>query len=234
MSISNDLLFHILGITNKPQDTDIILEKCGDINSKLTGYYIVLPKDKIRDMQLYLKNVFMEHEELIQSSFELDDEDEKEKQIIQCCSVYCPDRYTQKFIEKYDGIDNLIKSGPAGEIPSELLPNTKVLNSSDFEEECEEDPEVILELQEQLKKVTEEKQNLENKLKYFHDMLPEDDLTDDILEQFMGMLNDDQGGLTKESLRRIILEACESEDEKKASLMVGLFFEQYVQLGSVN
>lgn len=123
----------ILKFTNTPTDDDLVIEKCSDYYKDLSEYVIVLPRMKYTDMCFLVSVVYKSYQDVCKECFEKGTDDE----VIQLCSIFKGDiSYTEQFIKLSGGLDNLVAS---------------VSVDADLgEDDYEEDPEVIKELEEKI------------------------------------------------------------------------------------
>lgn len=222
MEIS-ELLYEILAFTNNPTKDDVIIESCVDYSEKLDNYFIVLHREKFPAMEMFLQEVFPKYREIIQSSFRA--EEDSEEQVLQCCKTYYPDNLTEKFVDKYGCIDNLVKYGPMG-----------LINSTEESDEVEEDEEMIQELKDEVNNLAEQlelaSKALEEKdveLSYYKSKYPSDELDDEILIAFMDILEKESPELTRDAIRDAIMSSVDEDDEKEVSRIIGIVLEQYVK-----
>lgn len=129
----------ILKFTNTPTDDDLVIERCSDFYKDLSEYVIALPRIKYTDMCFLMSVVYKEYQDVCKECFEKGTDDE----VIQLCSIFKGDTsYTEQFIRLSGGIDNLInESGDCTDLS---------------EDDYEEDPEVIKELEEKIEELKAE------------------------------------------------------------------------------
>lgn len=223
----SELLYEILTFTNNPTTEDVIIESCVDYSERLENYFIVLHKEKFPAMEMFLQEVFPKYREIIQASFRA--EENSEDQVIQCCKTYYPDNLTEKFVDKYGCMDNLVKFGPMG-----------LISNLSEDEETEEDEEMIQELRDKLEslelkleKASKEVEEKEVELSYYKSKYPTDDLDDEILISFMDILEDESPELTRDAIRDSIMSAVDKDDEREVSRIIGIVLEQYIKYDRV-
>lgn len=219
--VIDDFLYSILKFTNtESSKEDIILEDCGECNDSLTGYSIVLSKDKIPAMQLFLCKTFESYKDLIVTCFEDLDID----RIIQCCYTYYPDKFTPRFLERFGGIDNLVKYGPYGDLS--VIPDKDSLT---YEEE--EDEEMLKQEIERLRLELEEANSklskAEEELEYFKEKYEEEDIDNETLEFFMDVVEEVGMENVGEAIIGHILEEDEKEDRMEIARVVSILIEQF-------
>lgn len=129
----------ILKFTNTPTDDDLVIERCSDFYKDLSEYVIALPRIKYTDMCFLMSVVYKEYQDVCKECFEKGTDDE----VIQLCSIFKGDiSYTEQFIKLSGGIDNLInESGDCTDLS---------------EDDYEEDPEMIKELEERIEELEAE------------------------------------------------------------------------------
>ncbi|MNM62213.1 hypothetical protein D3C81_735400 [compost metagenome] len=212
MTDIDNRLFDIINFTNQKLDNAIIIENCGEEHKRLEGYYIVLPTEQISAMCIFLKSAFPSHSNLIEEGFE----SENNEMIIQCCNVYHPVSYTKTYIERFGGIDNLIKYGPSA-----------TSNSVDMMMD-EEDPEVIKELEEEVS-------NLKRKLKKAEEQIasktPDTIIDDDSLEYFIEVLSSANGDDTKTALIDVLMYYITNDDKAELTNIVVKCLESFEAQG---
>lgn len=220
----NEQLFQIIKFKSKLSDTDIVIETCGDSFERLRGYYIVLDKNDWTMMELFLKSQFSKYTNLISSAFK----NEKKVEITQLCKTFLPTSYTAEFIKRYGGIDNLLLDGPSGKLPP--LEKVKDVNVNVDTIGEEEDPEMIKELQEQLDAIRIEMEEKENqiatlkeenkKLKEFRESFPDEVVSEEDIELFQDLMEEQGDKAVVDALAEIIIEKYDNKEEEKLSDLV--------------
>lgn len=220
----NDQLFQIIKFKSKLSDTDIVIETCGDSFERLRGYYIVLDKNDWTMMELFLKSQFSKYTSLISAAFK----NEKKVEITQLCKTFLPSSYTAEFIKRYGGIDNLLLDGPSGKLPPLEKAIEANVDVSTIGEE--EDPEMIKELQDKLDAIQKEMEEKESKiatlieenekLKKFRDSFPDEVVSEEDIELFQDLMEEQGDKAVVDALAEIIIEKYDNKEEEKLSELV--------------
>lgn len=215
----SELLFKILDISNHPDDDVIILEDCCEYDERLSGYFIILRPDNFPSLHIFLKGEFPDYQDIINECFS-DGSADKLKQV---CLLAYQEPLTKVFIDRYKGIDNLIKFGPSRDIES---CQEKIDSEESFLVSDEEDEEMIKELQEKVRQLEEENSKLKADNSYYESKYPEGEMGDDIVEIFFETVDEISDSEFKELMLNQVYDAADKNDEKEISRFISNFFDQ--------
>ena len=210
----SEMIYKILHFTNTVDLDDLVIEKCGEYNSKLDGYFICLHRDRFPSMQMFLEGEFPKHKAEIDEAFTSEDDNK----ILQCCRVYYSDSLTEKFIDKARSIDNLVKFGPSGEFS--LAEQEITLE--------EEDEEMIAELQQKIEDLESKLQASEAENAKLKSRIPTG-LDDEVVSLFLDILENEDPKYARDAVYNAIMDEASNGDEDGVSIMIGTILEQFMK-----
>lgn len=100
----NEKWFSVLKCTNNLEDTSIRIDDCSVYSDELIGYYIVLSYNDLNTAKLLLIEEFPKYKDKFTEDFR---NPKNTAPIIQDIQIVC-DRFTEKFIEYFGSITNLV------------------------------------------------------------------------------------------------------------------------------
>lgn len=100
----NEKWFSVLKCTNNLEDTSIQIDDCSAYSDELIGYYIVLSYNDLNTAKLLLIEEFPKYKDKFTEDFR---NPKNTAPIIQDIQIVC-DRFTEKFIEYFGSITNLV------------------------------------------------------------------------------------------------------------------------------
>lgn len=232
----NNLLFSdVFDFTNQTIDTlnSVKVEDCGEFSDELSGYYIAMNRGEIESLRLILQREFPDHKDAVTSLLDSG----SDEGIIQCIQVCYPNQsLTEKFVERYGSIENLITYGATKSLEAcdARRREDELLEASKVDEEEEEDEEMIKELEEKLSEANKKIEEKDKEIEYFKSKYPDGDLDDDVLQTFVEIMQTNSPKITESILGRVIsIASGDNPDEMEIKRIIGVILDSLQESGEL-
>lgn len=222
-------ILSILSFTQEVEDSDIVIQECGDSVERLKGYYIILTLDARSRMKSKLMEYFPKQRSLIKEAF---NSGSKQK-IAQLCRTMEPSGFLNTFIKAAGGVSNLLDVGPSGYIqPDDFVEEDEedkeeyCVNVKDEENEEEEDEEMVKELQQELKITKEKLKNLQKNYP------KEGEFKDEYVDMFLDIVDRNPPEKIKEALLELLFRKNDEDNLEDVSKYISDFLDSLQNVGA--